>query len=309
MASRNVSAGRILEVLASGRSALRGRDERVVVRVHVDPDCPREVALAVKGALVPERPGVVVEVLGLRQQAPAGELPDVAVVLVGPASCAALVESYARAGVSVCLVVEGALDAPRLDLPEQAERLVGVVACADAGDVPDRLAAWLASSSDKSLALAAGLPFCRAAVAQALISRCATENAVVGAVSLIPGSDFPIMTANQAKLALDLAAAYGRDLDPARALELCGVVAGGLGWRAIARAAAGAVPGVGALLKAGIGYGGTIAIGNALRLRFELEDRPAPDRAASPAPERRPAAGLGAPAPADDYVTIGGGRA
>ena len=52
-----------------------------------------------------------------------------------------------------------------------------------------------------------------------------------------------------------------------------------------------------------------ITTGNALRLRFELEDRPAPDRAASPAPERRPAAGLGAPAPADDYVTIGGGRA
>ena len=46
MASRNVSAGRILEVLASGRSALRGRDERVVVRVHVHPHADAGVAVA-----------------------------------------------------------------------------------------------------------------------------------------------------------------------------------------------------------------------------------------------------------------------
>ena len=55
MASRNVSAGRILEVLSSGSRALAGRDERVLVRVHVDATCPRGLARCVRDALVPER--------------------------------------------------------------------------------------------------------------------------------------------------------------------------------------------------------------------------------------------------------------
>lgn len=312
MAAKKVTTGRILEVLASGRSSLRGRDERVVVRVHVDPTCPRDVALAIKGALVPQRAGTVVEVRGLEASAPEEEAPDVVIVLVGSRPCAQLVESYARAGVRVGMVVEGALDAPRLDLPEQAEPLVGVIASADPSALPDRVAAWLAASCDKPLALAAGLPFCRRAVADALVARCAAENAVVGAISLIPGSDFPVMCANQAKLALDLAAAYGRDVEPARALELGGVVAGGLLWRGVARAVLGSVPGFGALLKAGIGYGGTLATGNALRLRFELEDQPREEREeprerSRPEPAASPVLLSGAPAD-DGYVTIGGER-
>ena len=38
-----------------------------------------------------------------------------------------------------------------------------------------------------------------------VITACAIQNATVGAINLIPGSDLPIMTANQAKLALDIA--------------------------------------------------------------------------------------------------------
>ena len=278
MAAKKVTTGRILEVLASGRSSLRGRDERVVVRVHVDPTCPRDVALAVKEALVPQRSGTIVEVRGLEASAPEGEGPDVVIVLVGSRPCAQLVESYARAGVRVGMVVEGALDAPRLDLPEQAEPLVGVIASEDPSALPDRLAAWLAASCDKPLAIAAGLPFCRRAVADALVARCAAENAVVGAISLIPGSDFPVMCANQAKLALDLAAAYGRDVEPARALELGGVVAGGLLWRGVARC-----PGVGAWLW-GPPQGGH-------RLRGHARDR----QRAAPALRARGPAARGAP--------------
>lgn len=312
MAGKKVAAGRILEVLASGRSALAGRDERVVVRVHVDPTCPREAALALKGALVPERAGGVVEVLGAQAPAVRAGEPDAVLVVVGQSPCEGLVGAYARAGVPVGMVVEGALDAPRLDLPEQAAALVGTIASSDPAALPERVAAWLSRAVDKPLALAACFPFCRGAVADALVARCAAENAVVGAITLIPGSDFPVMCANQAKLALDLAAAYGRDVEPARLGELGGVIAGGLLWRSVARALVGWLPGVGALLKAGIGYGGTLATGNALRLRFELAGRggesDAPAEAAAPA-----APGTGAlptARPADDgYVTIGGAGA
>ena len=309
MAARKVSLGRVLEVLASGRSALAGRDERVVVRVHVDPTCPRAAALAVRDALVPERASAVVEVRGLSEQG--AEAPDVALVLVGEGPCAPLVESYARSGVSVGMVVEGALDAPHLELPEQAEPLVSVIASSSAEALPERLAAWLAATCDKQLALAAAFPFCRGAVADALTARSAAENAVVGLVSLIPGSDLPVMTANQAKLALQIAAAYGRDVSLERAAELAGVVAGGLGWRAVARGLLRSVPGVGALVKAGVGYGGTLATGRALRLRFELEDRAPAQDGAAPAP-RGDAGGVRPrvlldPAPeGPGYVTIEG---
>lgn len=309
MASKKGSAGRILEVLSSGRGSLRGRDERIVVRVHVDPTCPADVARAVKSALVPVRSGAVVEVVGLDEPVEGLEAPDVVLVLVGEGDCRPLVSAYARSGVGVAMVVEGALDAPRVELPGQAEGLVGIVASSDPVALPGQLAAWLASATDKRLALAAGFPFCRRAVADALVSRCALENAVVGAVTLIPGSDFPVMTANQAKLALDLAAAYGRDIEPARAAELAAVLAGGLAWRGVARALLGTIPGVGALLKAGVGYGGTMATGNALRLRLELEDAAASAPESAPrektAPEGR--VQLGPAQDGDGYVTVGGG--
>ena len=312
MARHKVSAGQVFDVLASARHALRGRDERVVLRVHVDPTCPRWLALAVKRALVAERPGGVVDVCGL--VAPTGaKAPDVALVLVGGSDVSGLACAYARAGVAVGLVAEGALDVPELSLGEAAAELVGVVAASSPEALSDKLASWLADAAgEKDLALAANFAFCRPAVVDALVSRCALENAAIGAVSLIPGSDFPLMCVNQAKLALDVAAAYGQDLEPARALELAGVVGAGLGYRALARTLVGLVPGLGLALKAGIGYGGTLATGRALRLRFELEGRPgekgAPAGAAAPTGREQTVLLASAPA-AEDYVTIKGGMA
>ena len=134
----------------------------------------------------------------------------------------------------------------------------------------------------------------------------------MGAVSLVPGSDLPIMCANQAMLALDIAAAYGRDVSLERAAELAGVLGAGFAWRALARTLVGLVPGIGGLLKAGVGYGGTVATGRALRLRLELED----GTVEIPGPEPRPAetaparASFSAPRPEpsrpdDGYVTVG----
>lgn len=301
--ARKVSFGRVADVAHAGRVAFRGRDERVVIHVLVDPLCPRGLALATRRALAAERLGGVVEVAPVGAP-PAGERPDAAVVLAGKSDVAELVGSYARSGVPVGIVVEGALDAPAIELPEQAAALVGVIACSEPDALPDHLASWLASATDKGIALAANFPFCRRAVVDSLVARCAVENAAVGAISLIPGSDLPVMTANQAKLALDIAAAYGRGVEPSRAAELAGVVGGGLLWRAVARTLVGMLPGVGALLKAGVGFGGTMATGNALRLRFEAELA----RPASPADEpEAPAVLLASPDADDDgYVQIGG---
>ena len=311
MARKGWSVGRVSEVVGFARSASRGRDERLLVRVLVDSACPRELALAVRDALVPERPSARVEVLPLDAPMPTGELPDVVVALVGPESPMDAVVSHARAGVPAAVVVEGLLEAPGLQFDGVPEGMVGVVAASSPEALSEKLALWLVSACDKHIALAANFPFCRGAVVDLLISRCSFENAIVGAVHLIPGSDLPVMTANQLKLALDIAAAYGCPIEPERALELLGVVGAGLGWRALARTLLGAVPGLGTLLRAGIAFGGTVATGNALRLRFELPSLAeragesfAPDVAA------RPSAVLldAVDASQDGYVTIGGER-
>ena len=80
----------------------------------------------------------------------------------------------------------------------------------------------------------------------------------------------PIMTANQAKLALDIAAVYGQDLSAWRVPELAAVVGGGFAYRAAARQLLGLIPGIGVAIKAGMGYAGTLTTGVALRARFEM---------------------------------------
>ncbi len=311
MAAGKVTMGRLLEVLSSGRTAFAAREERVALRVHVDAACPREVALCVRDALLAERPGGVVDVRDMRAPLPGEELPDAVLVLAGDGGGGELVCAYALAGASVAVVVEGALEAPRLDLPAQAAARVGVVAASSPGALRDKLAAWLAGATDKPLAVAACFPFCRRAVTDALVARCAVENAAVGAVGLLPGSDLPIMCANQAMLALDIAAAYGRGMGVGRAAEMAAVLGAGLAWRAVARALADVAPGAGAAVRAGVGYAGTLVAGRALRLRLELEDGPAQDPGAEAGvgahadetPVVRPS--FRAPAAADGYVTVG----
>jgi uncharacterized protein (DUF697 family) len=85
----------------------------------------------------------------------------------------------------------------------------------------------------------------------------------------VPGVDMPMLTLNQARLILRLALAHGEEIDGGRALELLAVVGGGLGFRALAREALGAVPFAGWAIKGAIAYTGTRAIGEAALRYFE----------------------------------------
>ncbi|HEX2182198.1 MAG TPA: DUF697 domain-containing protein [Rubrobacteraceae bacterium] len=125
-----------------------------------------------------------------------------------------------------------------------------------------------ALDDDYLVALAKGYPPFRRAVCEEIIRHNARQNAVVGALP-IPGADMPVMTANQARMVLNIAAAYGEELSMERARELLGVLAAGFGLRALARQAVKLVP-VGGWAAAGaIGYAGTIAMGRATILYFE----------------------------------------
>lgn len=129
---------------------------------------------------------------------------------------------------------------------------------------------WIvAAFRQKRLAFAQAFPFVRKPLALESVSATAVQNAGVGLVVFIPGADMPIMTLNQAKMLLQIAAAYGQPLGPERVKELACIVGGGFAFRAIARQAAGIVPALGWAVKAAVGYTGTVAMGRAAVEYFE----------------------------------------
>lgn len=145
-----------------------------------------------------------------------------------------------------------------------------VVPCPPGSGFPvDAIASAVAARLGESgTSLAARLPVLRRPVCDALIESFSRKNAIVGAAVFVPGADFPILTLNQIRLVLRLAAAHGVEIDQSRLPEVLGTVGAGLGLRAFARQALGAVPVAGWALKGGIAYGGTRAVGEAARRLF-----------------------------------------
>lgn len=134
----------------------------------------------------------------------------------------------------------------------------------------DSIARALAHAlGDRGTPLAARLPVLRSHVVDALIERYARQNAVLGTASGATRTAMPLLTLNQIRLLLRIADAYGFEIDRMRIPEVAGVVAGGLGFRALARTALGYVPFMGFLVRGGVAYGGTRAIGEAARRYFE----------------------------------------
>jgi uncharacterized protein (DUF697 family) len=138
------------------------------------------------------------------------------------------------------------------------------------GSSVDELAHRIARALDEDylVPLAKGYPPLRRAACEEIIRHNARQNAVVGALP-IPGADMPVMTANQARMVLKLAAAYGEELSMERARELIGVLAAGFGLRALSRQVVKLVPVGGWAAAAAIGYAGTVAMGRSTMLYFE----------------------------------------
>jgi uncharacterized protein (DUF697 family) len=134
----------------------------------------------------------------------------------------------------------------------------------------DDLGRLLAGKSDDgAVALASRLPVLRPGICDALIASAARQNGILAAAIFVPGMDFPVLTLNQLRLVLRLAAAYGQELDGQRVPEILGVVGAGLGFRTIARQAVGVVPIAGWAVQGAVAYTGTRALGEAAVRYFE----------------------------------------
>jgi uncharacterized protein (DUF697 family) len=121
---------------------------------------------------------------------------------------------------------------------------------------------------DYLVSLGRGYPIFRRAVCEEIIHKNARQNAVIGALP-IPGADMPAITANQGRMVLGIAAAYGEEISLERARELLGVLAAGFGLRALSRQILKLVPVGGWAASGAIGYAGTLAMGRATILYFE----------------------------------------
>jgi uncharacterized protein (DUF697 family) len=124
---------------------------------------------------------------------------------------------------------------------------------------------------ERATSLASRLPVLREPVCEALIDSFARKNGFLGAAVFVPGADLPVLTMNQIRLVLRLAAAHGIEVDQQRVPEILGTVAAGFGLRAVARQLLGVVPVAGWALKGGIAYAGTRAVGESARRYFAAQ--------------------------------------
>jgi uncharacterized protein (DUF697 family) len=172
-----------------------------------------------------------------------------------------------RAGVPIVAVQTGTevFDVPYV-LPTD------VVACPPGSGFPvDEIAAAIAVRlGEAATAVAARLPVLREAVCETLIDRFSRQNAIIGAAVFVPGADFAVLTLNQLRLVLRLAAAHGVEIDQQRLPEVLATIGAGLGFRAVARQLVGAIPVAGWVVKGGVAYAGTRALGEAAQRYFEV---------------------------------------
>jgi uncharacterized protein (DUF697 family) len=150
-------------------------------------------------------------------------------------------------------------------------------------DAPSRTVEEIVvGNPDLELALAQRFPVFRARVVERLIRAVSQENALFAVATALPdaipslaelpwsfgefASDTAFITANQLRMAFQLAAAHGKPVGYIeQKTELAAIAAGAFGWRAMARELVGKIPfGGGLIPKGAIAFAATYAIGKGL---------------------------------------------
>jgi uncharacterized protein (DUF697 family) len=159
-------------------------------------------------------------------------------------------------------------------------------------DDPDStLAEILRHHDDLSLPLARQFPAFRKPVVEKIVHNVSLENASFALATALPNvvpnllelpwvigefaSDTAFLTMNQMRMAFLIAAASGAEVGLGnQKAEMMTIVAGGFGWRAIARELAGKIPlGGGLIPKAAIAYAGTYVVGKGLERFHHAKQR------------------------------------
>jgi uncharacterized protein (DUF697 family) len=256
----------------AGKRLKEDRERTVRIAVLVEIDAPEPLVESARVELHPKSANGIVDVSVIEpgQVLRVKSQTDAVVVLVGSGANIGptLADLRARAiPTAVVAIREDRATFARLIGHPENDVLVGL----DPVElVRGTLADWAMTRLEKlGTALGHNFEFVRRAVAREAVKKCAWQNAAIGVVVFIPGADMPLMTMNQGRMLLQIAAAYGQPLDTERVKELAAVVAGGFLFRTFARELVGLVPGFGWAIKGGIAYSGTMAMGAAAISYFE----------------------------------------
>lgn len=256
----------------AGKRLKEDRDKPVRIAVLVEVDAPDALVEAAKDELHPRTANGIVDVAAiepgfmLRVESRA----DAAIVLAGSgATVTATLRDLRERAIPTAVVAlrdDAHAFAVLVDHPDN-----DVVVGSDAREVMrGPLAEWAMDRLEgQRAALGHNFEFMRRAVAKEIVKSTAWQNAAIGVVVFVPGADMPLMTLNQGRMLLQIAAAYGEPLDSTRVKELAAVVGGGFLFRTFARELVGLVPGFGWAVKGSIAYTGTIAMGMAAIAYFE----------------------------------------
>jgi uncharacterized protein (DUF697 family) len=265
----------IRDYAKTGRQVEEAREEPVRIAIFVELDAPDVLVELIQKSFHPYTPNVTldVEVAEPGTRLVVDSSTDVVVGVAGSGTTGIGTSLAASRERAIPTVVIGLGDDPR-----ELARTIGspyrdTLSDPDAEElVEDELGDWLVDNlPSKRLALAHNFGFMRRAVAVDAVKNTAWQNGVIGVVAFFPGADMPLMTANQAKMAMQIAAAYGENIGIERLKELGIVVGGAFAFRTVARQAAAFVPGFGWAIKGGIGATGTLAMGYAIIEYFEQD--------------------------------------
>lgn len=266
----------ITELMSSSSKLREEREKPVRIAVLVDAEAPQPAVDALKAAMLPQTGNALLRVEAL-VPGDVLEIDSAADVVIGLAGPGATLEPTMRVtrNKAIPTVLLGWEEDKHALATRLSQPLLDTIAEEEADDLIRELGEWLSERvAGKRVALAANFPFVRRAVAVEAVKNTAFQNGVIGAVAVLPGADMPLMTANQAKMVLQVAAAYGEPLGAERIKELATVVGGAFVFRTVARQFVGLVPGFGWAIKAGIGYSATIAMGYAAIEYFEAGGDP-----------------------------------
>jgi uncharacterized protein (DUF697 family) len=300
----------VSDLMKTGTRLTEERERSIRMAVFVEADTPDELIDAVRAGLRPKTAAAHLQIEVVEPGRPVSLAPGTdAVIGLAGSGRAGMVEALdaARNTRTPAVVVAKGDASVEGQLADALLQPTGDLVVADSAEgVVEGLGKWLSENlSGKRLALAHNYAFMRRAVAEDAVKTTAWQNGLVGTVSLIPGADMPIMTANQAKMLMQIAAAYGQPLGMDRIRELAAVVGGAFLLRTVARQALVVVPVLGWAIKGGIGYTGTVAMGKAAIKYFEegadLSQVTAHFREIKDAAARR------IPRRADRALTAGGG--
>ncbi|MCL5773776.1 MAG: hypothetical protein M1536_05285 [Firmicutes bacterium] len=144
-------------------------------------------------------------------------------------------------------------------------------------------------SPNLQMAMAKNFPPLREEVASRLIKTTSKQNLIIALASSMPANipvigiifgifsvtgETAVLTANQVKLCLQLAAIFGRKLTFFdRMAEILPLAGGAFGWRSIAREIGGLIPGVGLVVKPTIAYSATYLTGKIACWFYEKGDK------------------------------------